>query len=243
MRCIRTITLSVLVLWFLGACAERPTAPVSDRTGKRPAAHVVKRGETLYSIAFVYGVHYQDLARWNHIRPPYRIHPGQRLSLHPHRAAQRPRTQQPNRSPPPRSSTTPHPRPVPRPAPDASTPRWNWPAQGALIHGFPTNGAGKKGIGIAGKKGQPVLAAAAGKVVYTGSGLVRYGKLIIIKHNRTYFSAYAHNERLLVKEGQSVKAGQRIATMGSSGAQRVMLHFEIRKNGKPVNPLGYLPRR
>lgn len=241
MRCMPTITLCLLALLGLVACAERPTAPVADRTGKRPAAHVVQRGETLYSIAFEHGVHYLDLARWNGIRPPYKIFPGQRLTLRAIRTSQRPRAPQSGKMPP--NASIPRAKPAPRRPADASAPRWNWPAQGPLIHRFPANGSGKKGIGIAGKKGQPVVAAAAGKVVYTGSGLVRYGKLIIIKHNQTYFSAYAHNDRLLVKEGQSVKAGQRIATMGNSGAQRDMLHFEIRKNGKPVNPLSYLPRR
>jgi lipoprotein NlpD len=120
---------------------------------------------------------------------------------------------------------------------------WVWPANGRLISGYQPDAPGKKGIDIAGKKGQSVKAAAAGKVVYSGSGLVGYGRLIIIKHNETLLSAYGHNSNLLVSEGEYVKAGQVIANMGSSGTDRTRLYFEIRKNGKPVNPLRYLPRR
>jgi lipoprotein NlpD len=102
---------------------------------------------------------------------------------------------------------------------------------------------GKRGLDIGGRRGDQVRSAAAGRVVYTGSGLPRYGKLIIVKHNETYLSAYAHNDELLVREGDSVHAGQRIATMGSTGTSSVRLHFEIRENGKPVDPLRYLPAR
>ena len=121
--------------------------------------------------------------------------------------------------------------------------RWQWPAHGKVIKTYSNKGnASNKGIDIAGKRGQSVNAAAAGKVVYCGNGLRGYGRLVIIKHNTAYLSAYAHNDKLLVKEGQMVKAGQKIAQMGSSDARRVQLHFEIRKQGKPVNPLRYLPK-
>ncbi len=115
---------------------------------------------------------------------------------------------------------------------------WSWPSQGKVISAFTET---TKGVDIAGKQGQPVLASAGGKVVYSGSGLRGYGKLIIIKHNKTYLSAYAHNDQLLVKEGQTVSKGQKIAEMGSSDADRVKLHFEIRRFGKPVDPMKYLP--
>lgn len=139
-------------------------------------------------------------------------------------------------------STTP-PTPVPASPGARSASGWAWPASGLLIGRFSSNGSLNKGIDIAGELGQPVLAASDGTVVYAGSGLRGYGELIIIKHSDTYVSAYGHNRRLLVKEGQQVKAGQTIAEMGSTGADRVKLHFEIRRQGKPVDPLQYLPRR
>ncbi len=143
-------------------------------------------------------------------------------------------------------------RPRPRPHPAAARlpssrglrgGGWAWPASGTLIGRFASNGSLNKGIDIAGQLGQPVLAASGGTVVYAGSGLRGYGELVIIKHNETYVSAYGHNRRLLVREGQQVKVGQSIAEMGSTGTDRVKLHFEIRRQGKPVDPLQYLPRR
>jgi len=118
---------------------------------------------------------------------------------------------------------------------------WIWPANGKTLATFSEGGS--KGVDIAGKTGDPVIAAGDGKVVYSGTGLRGYGKLVIIKHNNTYLSAYAHNETILVKEGDSVTAGQKIALMGDSDADRVKLHFEIRRYGKPLNPLDYLPER
>jgi len=120
---------------------------------------------------------------------------------------------------------------------------WKWPTGGPVIETFSTSGQVNKGIDLAGRKGEPVYAAADGKVVFSGPGLVGYGNLIIIKHNSSYLSAYGHNSRLLVKEGQFAKAGQKIAEIGSTGTNRDKLHFEIRRNGKPVNPLQYLPKR
>ena len=117
---------------------------------------------------------------------------------------------------------------------------WGWPPQGKVIARFTDS---NKGLDIGGKTGQPVSAAAKGKVVYSGSGLRGYGKLVIIKHDATFLSAYAHNNNILVKEGQSVTRGQKIAEMGSTDADRVKLHFEVRRNGKTVNPLNYLPAR
>ena len=117
---------------------------------------------------------------------------------------------------------------------------WGWPARGKLVHAY-GEGANPKGVAIGGSEGQPILASAPGKVVYAGSGLRGYGKLIIIKHNGTYLSVYAHNRALLVQEGDPVSGGQKIAEMGSSDAQQVALHFEIRRLGKPVDPLKYLP--
>jgi lipoprotein NlpD len=138
-------------------------------------------------------------------------------------------------------------KPAPAVTPIISTPRsaagWGWPSRGAVIGRFSSNGSLNKGIDIAGELGEPVLAASDGSVVYAGSGLRGYGELVIIKHSDTYVSAYGHNRRLLVREGQQVKVGQSIAEMGSTGTDRVKLHFEIRRQGKPVDPLQYLPRR
>jgi lipoprotein NlpD len=120
---------------------------------------------------------------------------------------------------------------------------WSWPADGRLIRGYDANSTGKKGIDIAGNSGDTVRAAAAGKVVYAGDGLTGYGRLIIIKHNKDFLSAYAHNRKLIAKEGQWVNKGEVIAQMGSSGTDRTQLHFEIRRQGRPVDPLGYLPKR
>jgi lipoprotein NlpD len=119
---------------------------------------------------------------------------------------------------------------------------WVWPTRGRLLRSFQSSGRGKKGIDIGGHDGQPVKAAANGKVVYAGSGLVGYGRLIIIKHNENLLSAYGHNSKLLVSEGEQVRAGQQIAEMGSSGTNRTELYFEVRKDGKPVDPLRYLPK-
>ena len=126
---------------------------------------------------------------------------------------------------------------------NSHAPQWRWPTRGIILSSFQGNDGFNKGIDLGGKLGEPVLAAAAGQVVYAGSGLRGYGKLLIIKHNETFLSAYAHNERLRVKEGDLVKVGQVIADMGSSGTDRVKLHFEIRRDGTPVDPLKYLPRR
>lgn len=205
----------------------------------------VRRGDTLYSIAWQHGLNVDQLAGMNAIRKPYTIYTGQRLRVRPGSTST---------APPPRPAAPPAPRSAPPPAtrPAAAKPapqlpsvvkHWVWPTQGRVTNGYRPNAPGKKGIDISGKNGQPVKAAAVGKVVYSGSGLVGYGRLIIIKHNETLLSAYGHNSKLLVSEGDYVKAGQEIANMGSSGTDRTQLYFEIRKNGKPVNPLRYLPRK
>lgn len=214
--------------------------------------HIVQKGETLYSIAFAYGEDVRTVARWNHIRPPYTIYPNQQLRMTPppvqHRA-QTTRESSARVAPPPPVRTRIKTR-------VASTHRaqtsghnrhqkisWQWPTNGKIISSYSATGVGQKGIDIAGRMGQPIYAAASGEVVYSGNGLRGYGRLIIIKHSDDYFSAYAHNRRLLVKDDQKVKKGQHIADMGSTEADRPMLHFEVRRDGKPVDPLQYLPRR
>ena len=224
--------------------------PVRVSAPKYGATAVVRRGETLYRIATSNGISALDLAMWNDIPPPYTIHPGQRLRLYPSTRPKRPRpivsTPTPTR---PAAGVRPTPtapagvaaQPVVVPA--GSPFRWQWPAEGTLASRFVAGEPTQQGIDIAGDAGQPVRAAADGVVVYSGSGLVGYGELVIVKHNDAWLSAYGHNRARLVNEGQLVKAGQQIAEMGHSGAARDMLHFEIRYNGKPVDPLGYLPRR
>ena len=226
--------------------------------------HVVEPGETLHSIGFLYGYDYREIARWNGIGPPYQINAGQKLRVAPPDADAPPVQPAASRTPSRKASpaeviprTTDEPRRVETVAPRrpstqksgnysyaGKTPHWRWPVKSPkVLRTFSANDPGRKGIALAGKRGDPVYAAAAGKVVYAGSGLVRYGQLIIIKHNEKYLSAYAHNDKLLVKEGDVVEAGQRVANIGSSGVQSPLLHFEIRRDGKPVNPLRYLPKR
>ena len=209
-----------------------------------PAYHDVAKGDTLYSICWQYGYDYRVVAGWNDIAAPYTIYPGQRIDLHPPAVPAQPRASVASRGAPARSVARTQ---VPTHNQSARGAErkvvWEWPTRGEIIATFSSDAAGKKGVDIAGRLGQPIYAAAAGRVVYSGSGLLGYGKLIIIKHNDTYLSAYAHNSRLLVSEDQEVKFGEHIADMGSSGSDRVMLHFEIRRDGKPVNPLDYLPRR
>lgn len=207
---------------------------------------VVRKGDTIYALARIHDITPADLIAWNSLDNPSTIHPGQVIRLYPAGASG-------GRAPttvvtPPRSggssggSTTSAPAPAPV-GPVKSNIAWRWPADGAIVGRYVAGDATKQGVDIAGTSGQPVKATANGVVVYSGAGLVGYGELIIIKHSDTYVSAYGHNRRLLVREGQQVKAGQSIAEMGSTGTDRVKLHFEIRRQGKPVDPLQFLPRR
>jgi len=216
-----------------------------------PVYHVTARGDTLYAIAWRYGKDYRDLARWNGIPEPYKIYPGQHLYLKPHHLKP-PRTtpirQVPQKPPEPESpQLQAAPAPQPKSRADShkvalTTPtRWVWPADGKLLRS--NTWLAKQGLEILGQEGQPVKATAPGEVAYSGDGLIGYGKLIIIKHNNVYLSAYAHNRKLLVTEGSRVSRGQQIAEMGSTGTNQVKLYFEIRRNGKPVPPLEYLPKR
>jgi len=209
----------------------------------RSTHHRVKAGETLYSIAFQYGRDPKDVARWNNISRPYTIYPRQKLRVIPVRGDAKKnikRVKTASSSSWTRKSTA-----TKTPAPDKypSKLKWSWPTKGKVVSTFLLSDPGRRGIDIKGKKGQPIMAAAAGRVVYSGSGLRGYGHLIILKHNERYFSAYAHTEDVVVKEKEKVKLGQRIADMSNTNSNKAKLHFEIRRNGKPVNPLGYLPER
>ncbi|MCY1345335.1 Murein hydrolase activator NlpD [compost metagenome] len=248
---------------YSGSTSAQQRKPVTS------GQYRVQRGDTLYSIAFRFGWDWKALAARNGIPAPYVIRPGQiiRFDGKPSQArptavaaapvVTNPRTGSTISTRPPVQTQQPAVRPqTPAPKPVVSAPAtpsntsisrsaagWVWPANGPLIGRFSSNGSLNKGIDIAGELGQPVLAASDGSVVYAGSGLRGYGELVIIKHSDTYVSAYGHNRRLLVREGQQVKVGQTIAEMGSTGTDRVKLHFEIRRQGKPVDPLQYLPRR
>ena len=219
----------------------------------------VQRGDTLYSIAFRNGMDYRDLAAANGIKSPYTILVGQVIRLDA-KPAPKPQSgsQAQHVAPAPVVSTPPPVAPgiarVPEPSPakpvnpsptvaasDADGLKWQWPAKGARVNGYVAGDQTRQGIDIAGTAGDAVRSAADGVVVYSGNGLIGYGELIIVKHSTSMLSAYGHNRRRLVQEGDSVKLGQQIAEMGSTGAKRDMLHFEIRRNGKPVDPLRYLP--
>ncbi|MGD8378577.1 MAG: peptidoglycan DD-metalloendopeptidase family protein [Gammaproteobacteria bacterium] len=201
--------------------------------------YTVRAGDTLYSIAWRFGLDYHDLARWNRIGDDYTIYPGQHLILAPPAEG----TQQ-IAGASPGSSVSEAKAPSAPPAAGHSGPLdWSWPAGGRILARFGDRGSVGKGIDIGGQDGEAIHAAADGRVVYTGSGLIGYGKTIIIKHDDHYLSAYAHNREILVDEGDEVRVGDTIARMGEGTGGRSMLHFEIRRNGKAVDPLDYLPPR
>lgn len=263
-----TVLMTGLFVLCLQGCSNNPPAPVeerrvSDRTRHQvlpaPDVYVVKRGDTLYAIAFRFGLDFRDVANWNQLRSTDLIRTGQRLKLKsppvPAKSslAKNTQTQKPPQSrpyePPPKSSTPgpakskPAASRTPSPPPSTGKVAWQWPAGGRIIQAFSASDASRPGLDIGGTEGQAVKAAAAGSVVYSGSGLIGYGELIIIKHNDRLLSAYAHNRKRMVQENDPVKAGQKIAEMGRNGSNRVMLHFEIREHGTPVDPLRYLPKR
>ena len=308
--------LVVLAMVVLAGCAARRPAPVVERAPAPPVeipapeppveapverpvpTHMVKRGETLASIALQYGLDYRELAAWNNIVNPNRLETGRVLVLTPPAGTtplvtapvttplttagppieSRPLANTPSVKVEPRATKVPFsertlaqvnaaesgpsplaadapppiaiapPPPVQPPPPRAEETRpaapdnedidWMWPAKGKVLAAFSET---SKGMDIAGRKGAPVLAAASGRVIYADAGVRGYGKLIIIKHNDTWVSAYAHNDNILVKEQQDVRRGQKIAEMGSSDADQVKLHFEVRRQGKPVDPAKLLP--
>lgn len=213
--------------------------------------HRVTKGETLYSIAWRYGIDFRDLARANSIASPYTIYPNQKIiitnTVAGSKVARSSYVEKPSVQPSvgQKEPSTPI---VVVPAPPKSTTKapvstWTWPANGRLIAKFSSKPPINKGVDIEGALGESVNAAMAGTVVYAGQGLRGYGNLVIIKHNETYLSAYAHAQRILVSEQQNVKAGEKIAEIGSTGTDKNKLHFEIRQNGQPVDPLHYLPKR
>jgi len=233
--------------------------PGAENAGK-PGYYMVKPGDRLIRIALENGQAWRDLARWNGLENPDLIEVGQVLRVIPPASDSTQSTQSNQvvtRPVTPGSVSTAPVQPASAARPALATPNgsaapaatsasdedvgWIWPAQGTLVAGF--DEAKNKGLDISGKSGDPVVASADGRVVYSGAGLRGYGNLIILKHNNTFLTAYAHNKMLLVKEDQTVKKGQKIAEMGNSDADKVKLHFEIRRQGKPVDPAKYLPAR
>ena len=273
-------TVFFLFFLILAGCSTRHTpAPVVNSQASTPLSqkvkntikateYIVKKGETLYSIAWRADVDVRSLANINKITSPYKIFPGQKIYISS--SASKARNNQASIKKPTKSSSKSRVnttkksvaskkkqeygesatgqnvsnKTLAKKAPfSQKIAKWKWPHKGKVIARFSTAEQGNKGIDIAGRRGDKVRAAASGMVVYAGDALRGYGKLVIIKHNDDYLSAYAHNDRIMVKEQQTVKQGDVIAKMGDTDAERVMLHFEVRFRGKSVNPLKYLPRK
>jgi lipoprotein NlpD len=238
--------LLVAALIVSAGCAELTRwdpYPPQQSVADRPGVHVVQPGETLFQIAFRYRLDWREVARWNGITDANRIYPGQDIRLKPARGgtgtvARTPSPQGGGTAAPQRGTTVP-----PRQSANQPAPPWRWPVQGAMVWRFGESRRNPTGIGIAGRDGLEIHAAADGEVVYSGSGLIGYGQLIILKHNDSYLSAYGYNQSLSVAEGDQVKSGQVIALMGRGSGDRPLLHFEIRRDGKPIDPVGYLPAR
>lgn len=223
---------TLICVLFITSCAHisRP-----DKVG--PGWYLVKPTDTLYSVAWRYDIDYKILAQWNQIKSPYVIHPGQYIRLikpknistySANTVKQEPKTSKPVKTI--KKTRT-------------RSLKWSWPTKGKRLNRFSFNDINKRGIDIASKVRQPIVAVESGKVVYSGNGLEGYKNLIIIKHNDTYLSAYAQNKNLLVKEGDFVGKGKKIADMGLSKEHGFLLHFQIRKNGKPVDPMYFLPKK
>ena len=261
-----SLIFTIFIILLLTSCSSRKyPAPVVDIKGAIPLSNKIKnsikateyivgQGETLYSIAWRSGIDVRSIAKLNRIKSPYKIFPGQKLIL-VKKVVQASRNKLRSTAEHTTGKTVVK-KPVAhnkkqayginvankKPEVGQKVRRWLWPTKGKVISSFSSGQPANKGIDIAGKRGQPVLSAADGRVVYVGDALSGYGKLIIVKHNEDYLSAYAHNDSLLVKEQQTVKAGDVIAKMGSTDAERVMLHFEVRFRGKSVNPMKYLSK-
>ena len=247
-----------------GTGMSRPAASAVDAGGVKmlpgyenagkPGYYTVKSGDTLIRIGLDTGQNWRDIGRWNNLENPNLIEVGQVLRVvpphdnalvvvrpvSPGSATSTPAAETPAAAPTQAANAA---RPASAPSTSGSEEElaWIWPAQGPVLASF--DEAKNKGLDIAGKAGDTVMASADGRVVYAGAGLRGYGNLIILKHNNTFLTAYAHNQILLVKEDQTVRKGQKIAEMGNSDADRVKLHFEIRRQGKPVDPVKYLPAK
>ena len=256
-------SLAVVSVFAITGCASKPQINNSARYAKAPDFYTVRSGDTLSGIANRYGLSYISVAEMNDIAPPYRIYVKQSLRLKQNGNRNRTTAVKPLATQDsqikrqniqlPTTQTAPVPVTAPTTATRTVTPtvpansavntstlRWVKPSNGAVLENF-NNAANVKGIRFGGNVGDPVMAAANGQVVYAADGLKEYGNLVLVKHIDGYISAYAHNSKMLVKSGQNVTAGQQIAEMGSSGTNRTMLEFQIRLDGKPINPANILP--
>ena len=248
------VSIMAICVVMTGCLSSREFISTEEKFSERKKVtgfHIVEKGDTLFSIAWTYGWDYRELANTNSIRHPYTIYAGQKIDVSNRPLVKKsanttsvgktskwkPKQEKVTKRTAPARLNTPK-------EPSIGTKKgWKWPAQGKLIEGFLANNSQNKGIDIAGNLGESVNAAAAGTVVYAGKGLRGYGNLVIIKHDSKFLSAYAHTSRILVREKEKIKAGQIIAEIGSTGTDRVKLHFEIRRNGRPVDPLQFLPKR
>ncbi len=241
------IILNVLIVLNISACSSRTDyAPINNIDTIEPlpknGIYHVSHSETLYSIAWRYGLDYRDLATRNHLIKPYAVYSGQLIYLTKTRLSplNAPEVHKPSQLP---RQVVAHGHATLQFHPHQNRNEnylissWSWPTHGRIVNAFSSN---NKGINISGYVGNPIFATAAGKIVYSGHGLHGYGNLIIVKHNNQFLSAYAHNKTILVKEGDWVEKGQKIAEMGKIDSKHALLHFEIRRNGQPVNPLFYL---
>lgn len=229
----RILFICLCAVIFINGCASTSKTPRHYHN----SYHIVKKGDTLFSISLRYGVDAKQLAQWNNIPWPYTIYPGQKLRVNSTALIRSAKTSSTNTTSKPATSSTKS--KGSNQVKSIPVGDWRWPVKGKLLSKF---SASNNGIDIVAEIGTPISAASSGKVVYAGNGLRGYGNLLIIKHNDSFFSAYAHNRKLLVSEGSQVKTGQKIAELGSTGTDRAKLHFEIRKDGNPVDPLKYLPR-
>ena len=235
----KSVIATVIAALLLISCVTvQPPTTVS----RGPGWYTVKRSDTLYSIAWRYGLDYKQLASWNRVDVNSPIHPGQRLRLIKPRnqaiASSSGSSKKTTTSTKTKTATSK--KYVQSSSRDPV--KWIWPTRGKPLNTFLASALDRRGIDIAGKPGQPVRAVANGSVVYSGNGLAGYGNLIIIKHSDRYLSAYAYCQERLVQEGKAVKAGDLVAKMGSRD-NTAKLHFEIRRNGKPVDPMKYLPNQ
>ncbi len=238
-------------LLLLASCSTNKAAPVVDgwkQTNAESNSYRVQADDTIYSVAWAFGMDYRALAKLNNLQEPFTLHEGQTLRMSASTAPNQEPTQkavaiaqavEPQIVPDaPKNTAT----AAPAKKTIKTTTTWLWPTKGSVLHGFSAAPGGNKGLDISGTASQPVTATATGKVVYTGASLPGYGNLVIIKHSENELSAYAFNKVIEVKEGQMVKAGQTIARMGNNESGQAVLHFEIRKNGKPIDPMPYLAK-
>lgn len=230
----------LLLSLLLTACSSDKAAKSSRNEGTfSGSVYTVKRGDTLSRISRMTGSSVGELARNNGISPPYTLRVGQKISVKGKSGSTSSKKTAVAKSSPSRTSGSSS---VAKVAlPPVGSKCWRWPTSGNVVESFSNNDGGNKGIDISGKRGQPIYASAAGTVVYVGNQLRGYGNLVMIKHNEEYITAYAHNDTMLVNTSQKVTAGQKIATMGSTGADSVRLHFQIRYRATAIDPLRYLP--